>query len=63
MTPVYIIFNSADHSIKGIYTNREVAVKMRQVERINKHDVYVMSTYITEKVPEWAERVLALEDK
>ena len=55
----YILFEKGQNSVLGVYTDREVAIKMMQVYQMN-YEVYCETREITNKVPVWAEKVLEL---
>ena len=55
----YILFEKSQNSVLGVYTDREVAIKMMQVYQMN-YEVYCETREIINKVPVWAEKVLEL---
>lgn len=56
----YILINSSDKSILGVYTDREVAVKMMLVFKSNGRDLYCQTVQVSNTIPAWAERVLEI---
>ena len=57
----YILIDSNNKSILGVYTDREAAKKMMRVFRINDYDIYCQQVRINNAVPTWAEKILELE--
>ena len=55
----YILFEKGQNNVLGVYTDREVAVKMMRVYQMN-YEVYCQTFEITNTVPVWAEKVLEL---
>lgn len=52
----YILINN-DKNILGVYTDRDVEVKMM---RVFGKDVYCQTVQVNNTIPAWAERVLEL---
>lgn len=57
----YILINNSDKNILGVYTEREVAVKMMRVFKANGNDIYCQTVQVNNTIPAWAERILALD--
>ena len=57
----YILINSSDNNILGVYTDRKVAcTMMRAFNSCNGNNIACLTTEVTDNVPAWAKRVLEL---
>lgn len=60
-TEIFILLEQ--QTVLGVYTDRDVCNKVLKAYRLTGHNVKVQHDFISDNVPGWCERLLALNEE